>query len=106
MPRGKPLTKSEKQAIRRDYTLGRPTRDILKKFGISRSTMNNVVKKKGRERPPLRITRRDQDVIATMNFRGFSDKAISGMTGVPESTVRWHRNKMGLPVVPAETRRA
>jgi transposase-like protein len=104
MAKGKPLTRSEKARIVALYAKGTAVKDICKEVGVHRTTVFDHIKKH-RGRLPLVITQEVQNDIATMNYRGYSDRMIAKKLGLDQWTVCQWRNRLGLPVVPASERR-
>jgi len=100
----KNLTPIEKQRIRRSYASGTAIPTILANYNISKPTLYTVVTTH-RGRKPRKPNEELRNAIATLNYRGYSDHKIADKLGVNQATVCRHRNKMGLPVVPASEKR-
>ncbi|MBA3569184.1 MAG: hypothetical protein H0W28_07525 [Pyrinomonadaceae bacterium] len=101
----KHLTPAEKQKIRRSYAQGTAIPSILNTYNISRYTLYHVVTKL-RGPKPRKPNEERRNAIATLNYRGYSDLKIADKLGIDPATVCRHRNKMGLPVIPANERRS
>jgi hypothetical protein len=89
--------------IGRDYAKGTPVPQIMEKYGVAKGSIYNIVRKK-RGQPPTPTDK--VDAVVSLNYRGYSDVAISKQTGIPQPTVHRIRTRMGLPVIPAGQRRA
>lgn len=96
------LTGKERQNIGRDYRR-MPVANVLRKYGISRRLLYEVIGSK-RGQKPRKVDDNVASTIATLNYRGYSDSDIARKLGLAQDTVWRHRNKMGLPVVPRESR--
>lgn len=102
MPRGHRIPNRIRRQIGADYAKGTPVRKIMEKYGVSKGSVYNIVRRKrGAQKPSVETT----NAVVSLNFRGYDDVTISRMTGIPQATVHWHRTKQGLPVVPADRKR-
>jgi transposase len=95
------VDKNKRRKVRLQYAAGVPTREILERYGICKSTLYNWLdpKKPRRGKVPLRVGRELQDEIGRLNYLGYSDRRIAKMMGLGHGTVSLWRGKLGLPVV-------
>lgn len=91
----------KRRQIQTAYAKGMPTKDILEKFDICKSTLYNYLKPKGkrRGRQPTVYGKGVRDAIATLNYRGYSDRKIAKSLGLGKTQVSVVRKSMGLPEI-------
>jgi DNA-binding CsgD family transcriptional regulator len=105
---GKIIDPDTRRKIASDYRKGElSTVEIAKKHGVSRRSVYNILGPKSKRRGmiPKVVKGAKLDRLATLNYRGYSDNRIAREMGLDQSTVTRHRNRLGLPVVPADARR-
>lgn len=94
-----------RKAIRYRYYQSRwPIKRIMETFDVCRQTVYNHISER-RGHNPLKFGKEELDVLATMNYRGYTDKAIADKLGVTRSAVTKQRYKLGLKAIPAKQRR-
>jgi transposase len=91
--------------VRSAYAKGMPVKQITEKFDICKSTLYNWLKPgTKRKRPRRKYGREVLDQIATLNYRGYSDRRIAKALGLGNSWVTETRKAMGLPEVQKKDR--
>lgn len=94
------VDRKKRHQVRLQYQKGVPVREILERYGISRSTLYNwVAPKPKRGWMPQRVHQEVQDELARLNYLGYSDRRIAQILGLGHDTVNRWRRRLGLPVV-------
>lgn len=94
------VDKKKRHQVRLKYQQGVPVREILQRYGISRSTLYNwIAPKPKRGWLPQRVNQGVQDELARLNYLGYSDRRIAKILGLGHGTVSHWRRELGLPVV-------
>lgn len=92
------LDSKTRAQIGRDYNK-MPVANVLRKYGISRKKLYQVVKKK-RGSLGRKVTDDVASTIATLNLKAHSDHDIAKRLGLSQDTVSRHRRELGLSPVP------
>jgi hypothetical protein len=94
------LDRQTRAAIGRDYQK-MPVVNVLRKYGISRKLLYQVIRKK-RGAMNRKVDDGVASTIATLNMRGHSDRDIARKLGLTQDTVSRHRSNLGLTPVPRD----
>lgn len=97
------IDKEKRRRVRTAYAKGMPVKEIVERFDIPRSTLYTWIKA-GRKRPPRKYGREVRDAIATLNYRGYSDRKIAKTLGLGHVWVTETRKAMGLPAIKRQDR--
>jgi AraC-like DNA-binding protein len=92
------LTPDQRRDMYRRYAIGHKVDDLVKEFGVSRRYFYRHLKRK-RGQPSRKVSKGVLNEVATLNYRGYSDRQIAEQLGLAQGTVSRYRRDMKLPEI-------
>lgn len=95
-----PVDPKKRRTVLMAYRRNVPIADIMERYDVSKSTLYSWVNGKTRgagNRKRRKYTQDVLDQIATLNYRGWSDRKIAKRLGLEHKWVGVERKAMGLP---------